>query len=89
MREDTQPHLSQPLKNHHPKQMVEETFSTTSVSDRSLFDQVKVAGYVAPGATFMSPSPTDITPTPSDEILPSSSSQLTSSTVMPVRCYIH
>ena len=84
MHEEAHSHLSQPQKSHHQKQIIGEIFSIGSLPERSLFDQVKVAGYVTPGAALMSSSSADITPTPSDEILPTTSSQLRASTVMSV-----
>ncbi|VDL60327.1 unnamed protein product [Hymenolepis diminuta] len=85
IREDAQQQLTQVLKNQqHHKQMMDDIFNTASVSDRSMFDQAKLANYVNSGASLMSPSPVDITPKSSEEISATAPSQLTTPAVMPV-----
>ncbi|VDO03301.1 unnamed protein product [Rodentolepis nana] len=85
MREDAQQQLTQAIKNQqHHKQMVDDIFNATPISDRSMFDQAKMANYVNSGASLMSPSPVDITPKSSDEISATAPSQLTAPAVMPV-----
>lgn len=66
--------------------MMDDIFNTASVSDRSMFDQAKIANYVNSGASLMSPSPVDITPKSSEEISATAPSQLTTPAVMPVSC---
>ncbi|VDM26610.1 unnamed protein product [Hydatigera taeniaeformis] len=84
MCDDTQRHLCQALKTQHHNQMSEDIFNVTSVPERTMFDQAKVADYVASGATLINSSPVDITPTSSDEIPTPAPSQLTTPAVLPI-----
>ncbi|KAL5112332.1 RNA-binding motif single-stranded-interacting protein 1 [Taenia crassiceps] len=84
MRDGTQRHLCQALRTQHHGQIAEDIFNVTSVPDRTMFDQPKVAGYVASGASLMNSSPVDITPTSSDEIPAPAPPQLTTPAVLPI-----
>ncbi|KAL5962065.1 RNA-binding motif single-stranded-interacting protein 1 [Taenia solium] len=84
MRDGTQRHLCQALRTQHHNQMAEDIFNVPSVPERTMFDQTKVAGYVASGSSLMNTSPVDITPTSSDEISAPAPPQLTTPAVLPI-----